>query len=104
MIPRLNMLLTVRAPMLDEVVVAHGESAWSEDRPEFWVAHRNSQMSFQLPLPLIHMDMTGLNLAEWMKQAETTLWLPLERGILDFEISAEDIARLLNSDRQNTKE
>lgn len=93
------MLLTVRAPMLDEVVVAHGESAWPEARSEFWVAHRNSQISFQLPLPVIHMDMTGLNLADWMKQAESTLWLPQERGILDIEISAEDLAHALHRSR-----
>lgn len=94
--PPMNVLMTARAPVLDEVIVAHGESAWSEARPEFWIAHRNSHMSFQLPLPVIHMDMTGLNLADWMKMAETTIWLPQERGILDFEISAEDLARALH--------
>lgn len=93
--PPLNLLMTAHAPMLDEVVVAHGYNNWSENHSEFWVAQREYSMSLTLPLPVVHMDMTGLELADWMKQAETTLWLPRERGIVDLEINAGEMARAL---------
>lgn len=52
-------------------------------------------MTFNLPLPVIHMDMTGLDLSDWMRHAETTLWLPQEREIVDLEINAGAMERAL---------
>lgn len=93
--PPLNLLMTARAPMLDEVIVAHGQNVWSEVHHEFWAADSNSYMTFNLPLPVIHMDMTGLDLSDWMRRTEITLWLPQERGIVDLEINAGAMERAL---------
>ncbi len=93
--PPLNLLMTAHAPMLDEVLVAHSQSPGSEINPQFWVGNWNDLLSFSLPLPIVHMDMTGLDLAEWLAQAEATLWLPVERGMIDLEISAEEMGRWL---------
>jgi hypothetical protein len=44
------------------------------------------------------MDIAGLTLEQWVKDSTLDLWWPEQRGVIDLEISVEEI-RLLRSVR-----
>jgi len=93
--PTQNYLMTVQYPDLDEMIVPHWRDHGAiSTYSDFWKVISMQSLEVDIPLPVIHRDVTGLDMGEWMKGAEVTLWVPEERGVIDFELSAGDLERL----------
>jgi hypothetical protein len=93
--PTQNYLMTVQHPDLDEMIVPrwtdHGAISTYVD---FWNVISKQSLEAYIPLPVIHRDVTGLDMGDWMKGAVVTIWVPEERGVIDFELSTGDLERL----------
>ncbi len=50
---------------------------------------------FSLPKPKARMELTGQRYEDWQKQARVQLWLPEERGTVEFVLSLADLQRIL---------
>jgi hypothetical protein len=93
--PEVNYMMTVHHPDLDEVMAPAVEDYGGYSGfDQFWQGQSYRKSHSNIPLPVIHRDVTGLDMGEWMKGAEVTLWVPEERGVIDFELSAGDLERL----------
>lgn len=87
--PPTNLLLTAQSPLLDEVLLAHSDHGSYATHLGLGEQSHLESLSFNLPLPIIHQDMSNLNLGDWLKTTELTLWIPEVRGILDFTLTDE---------------
>lgn len=79
-VPRENFLMLLHSPALQEVRTA-GEGDYAEE------------MDFAFTHPSPHMDLTGLTLKQWLDESTLDIWRSVECGVVELEISAEDLQR-----------
>jgi hypothetical protein len=93
--PVVNLLLTVHAPCIQQVICLHERPSVWPDQDTFWRTERHRPCDFSLSLPIIHQAITGLKTADWLRDARLALWWPDELGTIDLELTAEQMAQVL---------
>ncbi len=95
--PEENFLALLHSPALREVRTAcEPDERYSARNDMLWQqARRPVSFSFTHPRP--HMDITGLTLEQWVKDSTLDLWWPEQRGVIDLEISVEEMQRLVKN-------
>jgi len=81
-VPQENFLMLLHSPALREVRVA-GDGDYQQE------------MDFKFTHPGSHMDLTGLTLKQWLDESTLDIWRPVVSGVVELELSVEQLRRLL---------
>lgn len=93
--PEENFLVLLHSPALREVRTAcEPDESYAGRNDMLWQQARRP-VSFGFTHPLPQMDIAGLTLDEWLAESTLDLWWPEERGVVELEISAEQMRRVL---------
>ncbi len=65
------------------------------DRGSGWIEDRAEAREFYISKPLARMSMTGLKQEDWIRRTRLQLWVPEERGSVDFQLSVEQVQQML---------
>jgi hypothetical protein len=90
-----NFLILLHSPSIREVRTA------SESNDHYWprdglLERRHKRpVNFSFAHPRPQMDIAGLKLQDWLNDSTLDLWWPLECGVVELEISAADMERLI---------
>lgn len=82
--PEPNIIALLSSPALREVCVTHKDDFFAEP-----------PVIFTFPHPRPTMEIAGLKLDDWIAGTTLDLWWPEERGVVDLEISAEELRRAM---------
>ena len=93
-----NFLPVLHSPALGEIRVSREAQEQFLYRDSLLLARHDRPAGFDFSHPVPHMDISGLTLEQWVKDSTLDLWWPEQRGVIDLEISVEEI-RLLRSVR-----
>lgn len=91
-------LVLLHSPGIREVCTA-GE--WDKGDYNYWAGdellHRinNRPVAFNFVHPRAQMDIAGLTFDEWVDDTTLDVWWPEERGVVDLEVSAEELGRVM---------
>ncbi len=55
----------------------------------------NRPVAFNFVHPRAQMDIAGLTFDDWVEGTTLDIWWPEERGVIDLEVSAEELRRAL---------
>lgn len=100
-LPQQNFMAVLHSPALGEVRVGQEtEDPSSPDEPAVFFSGHSRRANFTLPHPRAQMDMTGLTLEKWVAESTLDLWWPEEKGTLDLEITAEQMAEALAAENK----
>ena len=83
--PARNLIALLNSPSIHEVCACHEDTGY--EGPEL--------LFLPFPHPRAQMDIAGLKLEDWMADTTLDFWWPEERGVVDLEISAEEMGRLV---------
>lgn len=91
-------LVLLHSPGIREVSTA-GE--WDKGDENYWsgdeLLHRlnNRPAAFEFGHPRAQMEIAGLTFDDWVDDTTLDVWWPEERGVVDLEVSAEELRRAL---------
>ncbi len=95
--PEEDFLVLLHSPGIHEVRTAcEGDYNYSFSDGILHRVH-NRDVAFRFPNPRAQMDMAGLKLKEWVAGTTLDVWLPEERGVVDLEVSAEEMGRVMEA-------
>lgn len=92
-----NFLPVLHSPALGEICVSREAEDQFSYRDTLLLARNDRPAGFDFAHPVPHMDIAGLTLEQWVKSSTLDLWWPEQRGVIDVEISVEDMRQVLQS-------
>lgn len=97
--PEENFLVLLHSPELREVRTACEADERYPIRNEILWQQARRPVSFAFTHPRPQMDIAGLTLDDWLAGSTLDLWWPEECGVVELEISAEQLQQLLDRSR-----
>lgn len=94
--PASNLLFSVYSPGLDELILTKDLQSWQQSNSTFWEHAEHVPVLVDVPLPVIHQQVAGLKLDDWLHDSRFAIWWPVEQGIVDLELTAEDLRQALS--------
>lgn len=90
-----NFLILLHSPSIREVRTASegDEHYWPHDG--LLERHQKRPVNFSFSHPRPQMDIAGLKLQDWLNDSTLDLWWPVECGVVELDISVEDMQRLI---------
>ena len=82
--PEPNFIALLHSPGLREVRVAHSNERYA-----------SPPIALGFPHPRAQMDIAGMKLEEWIAGSKLDLWWPEELGMVDLEVSAEELRKAM---------
>jgi hypothetical protein len=96
MVPVENLFFTLPTPSIGQIVCLHEEEQFGHENNTLWRAERRHRpVSLHIPRPVIHQTLTGLTTEDWIHESTAALWWADERGTVDIELTAEQMAQVL---------
>jgi hypothetical protein len=92
-----NFLPVLHSPALGEICVSHEGGEQFSYRDTLLLARHDRPAGFDFAHPVPHMDIAGLTLERWVKDSTLDLWWPEQRGVIDLEISVDEMQRLVKN-------
>ena len=92
-----NFLPVLHSPGLGEIRVSREAEDQFSYRDSLLLARHDRPAGFDFAHPVPHMDIAGLTLEQWVKDSTLDIWWPEQRGVIDLEISVQDMRRLQES-------
>lgn len=92
-----NFLPVLHSPSLGEIRVSREAQEQFSYRDTLLLARHDRTAGFDFTHPVPHMDIADLTLEQWVKDSTLDIWWPEQRGVIDLEISVEDMRRLQES-------
>ncbi|MES2596287.1 MAG: hypothetical protein V4662_13165 [Verrucomicrobiota bacterium] len=99
-LPQQNFMAVLHSPALGEVSVGQEGEDPTSPEPAVFLSGHSRRANFTLPHPRAQMDISGLSLEKWVSESTLDLWWPEEKGTLDLEITAEQMAEALAAENK----
>jgi hypothetical protein len=96
LVPARNLCFSVYSPGLDELVLAKDWQSWQQSNSTFWEHAEHGPVLVDIPVPVIHQQVAGLKVADWLNDSRFAIWWPVEHGTVDLDLSAEDLRHALS--------
>ena len=93
--PLQNFIAVLHSPALGEVRVSHEKSEQFNYRDSLLLACHDRPAPFEFPHPRPQMDIAGLTLGQWVADSTLDFWWTEDCGVIDLELSVEEMQRAL---------
>ncbi|WP_395746305.1 hypothetical protein [Prosthecobacter sp.] len=94
--PEENFLVVLNSPGIREVCTACEENSSYSSGDGLYQRSHNRPAGFRFVHPSAQMDIAGLKLEEWVNGTTLDVWWPEERGVVDLEVSAEELGKVVS--------
>jgi len=93
--PEENFLVLLNSPKIREVNTACEGDYNSSPGDGLYQRTSNRPVAFEFVHPRAQMDIAGLKFDEWVEGTTLDVWWPEERGVVDLEVSAEELRKVM---------
>jgi hypothetical protein len=90
-----NFLILLHSPSIREVRTASEGDVHYKPHDSLLERRHKRPVDFSFSHPRPQMDIAGLKLQDWLHDSTLDLWWPVECGVVELEISAEHLQRLI---------